>query len=58
LIAPDLVAFLNEFSLRHILEFEGDPHTGKDGGAWRFRHRILQEWFAERWVDPTEHQKM
>ncbi len=54
LLPLHLVTFLNEMSLRHILEFDGDPHTGKGGGAWRFRHRILQEWFAERWVDPTE----
>jgi hypothetical protein len=53
-----LVAFLNELSLRHILEFDGDPHTGKGGGAWRFRHRILQEYFEKRWVEPAEHQKM
>ncbi len=58
LLPPDLVVFLNEMSLRHLLEFDGDPHTGKGGGAWRFRHRILQEWFAERWVEPTEQQKM
>lgn len=49
-----LVDFLNELSLRHILEFDGDPTTGKGGGAWRFRHRILQEWFAGRWVGPEE----
>ncbi len=47
-----LPPFLNELSLRHILEFDGDPTTGKGGGAWRFRHRILQEWFAEKWVEP------
>ncbi|MCK6695769.1 MAG: NACHT domain-containing protein, partial [Thermoanaerobaculia bacterium] len=41
-----LVDFLHELSLRHILEYDGDPTTGKGGGAWRFRHRILQEWFA------------
>lgn len=53
LLPPDLVPFLNELSLRHILEFDGDPTTGKGGGAWRFRHRILQVWFAERWVEPN-----
>ncbi|MCK6691956.1 MAG: NACHT domain-containing protein [Thermoanaerobaculia bacterium] len=47
-----LVDFLNALSLRHILEFDGDPTTGKGGGAWRFRHRILQEWFAGRWGEP------
>ena len=54
LLPPDLVKFLNEMSLRHILEFDGDPVTGKGGGSWRFRHRILQEYFAERWVEPGE----
>jgi len=49
-----LVDFLNELSLRHILEFDGDPTTGKGGGAWRFRHRILQDYFAEKWVEPEE----
>ena len=47
-----LVFFLQKMSLRHILEFDGDPTTGKGGGSWRFRHRILQEYFAERWVEP------
>jgi hypothetical protein len=32
-------------SLRHLLEFDGDPETGKGGGAWRWRHRIVQEYF-------------
>ena len=35
-------------SLRHLLEFDGDPMTGKGGGAWRWRHRILQEYFLEQ----------
>lgn len=52
LLPPDLPAFLNEMSLRHIMEFDGDPATGTGGGTWRFRHRILQEYFAERWVEP------
>lgn len=43
-----LVTFLNEMSLRHLLEFDGDPSTGKGGGAWRWRHRIIQEYFLER----------
>ncbi len=42
-----LVTFLNEMSLRHLLEFDGDPETGKGGGAWRWRHRIIQEYFLE-----------
>ena len=53
----DYVQFLNEMSLRHILEFDGDPATGTGGGAWRFRHRILQEYFAERWVEPEHNGK-
>jgi len=40
-----LVTFLNEMSLRHLLEFDGDPMTGKGGGSWRWRHRIIQEYF-------------
>lgn len=40
-----LVTFLNEMSLRHLLEFDGDPETGKGGGSWRWRHRIIQEYF-------------
>jgi hypothetical protein len=42
-----LVTFLNEMSLRHLLEFDGDPMTGKGGGSWRWRHRIIQEYFLE-----------
>jgi len=49
LLPPDLVAFLNEMSLRHLLEFDGDPASGTAGGSWRFRHRILQENFKEKW---------
>jgi len=58
LLPLKLVTFLNELSLRHILEFDGDPTTGKGGGAWRFRHRILQEWFAEKWVEPEDPNKL
>ena len=57
LLPPDLVAFLNDMSRRHILEFDGDPVTGTGGGSWRFRHRILQEYFAEKWVEPEEGKK-
>jgi hypothetical protein len=42
-----LVYFLNEMSLRHILEFDGDLNTESGGGSWRWRHRIIQEWFLE-----------
>ena len=51
LLPPDLVAFLNGMSQRHILEFDGDPATGQGGGTWRFRHRILQEYFAGKRVE-------
>lgn len=44
-----LVNFLNEMALRSILEFDGDAKTGKGGGVWRFRHRILQDYFTEQW---------
>ncbi len=36
-----LVDFLNEMTARHLLE--------TDGATWRFRHRILQEYFAMQW---------
>lgn len=36
-----LVHFLNEMTARHLLE--------TDGATWRFRHRILQEYFAGQW---------
>jgi len=39
-----LVDFLNEMVARKILE--------TDGATWRFRHRILQEYFAVRWEEP------
>ncbi|MCB0532065.1 MAG: hypothetical protein KDD14_07675 [Saprospiraceae bacterium] len=54
LLPPDLVKFLNEMSIRHLMEFDGDPQTGRGGAAWRFRHRILQEYFAARWTAPKE----
>lgn len=54
LLPPDLVRFLNEMSLRHLLEFDGDPQTGTGGGSWRFRHRIIQEYFVECWVEKKE----
>jgi Effector-associated domain 11 len=37
-----LVTFLNDMAARNILE--------TDGATWRFRHRILQDYFAERSV--------
>ncbi|MCB9299922.1 MAG: hypothetical protein H6566_04680 [Lewinellaceae bacterium] len=36
-----LVNFLNEMTKRHMLE--------SDGATWRFRHRIIQDYFAELW---------
>ncbi len=36
-----LVDFLHEMTARHLLE--------TDGATWRFRHRILQEYFAGQW---------
>lgn len=51
-----LVDFLNEMasyqvktrrfttSAVHLLE--------SDGASWRFRHRLIQEWFAARWQEP------
>ena len=38
-----LVHFLNEMTARHLLE--------TDGATWRFRHRILQEYFAGQWKE-------
>lgn len=38
-----LVPFLNKLSKKHLLE--------KNGGIWRFRHRILQEYFAKIWKE-------
>jgi hypothetical protein len=37
----DVIGFLNEMTARHLLE--------TDGATWRFRHRILQEYFAGQW---------
>ncbi len=38
-----LVDFLNDMAARHLLE--------TDGATWRFRHRIIQEYFAKKWED-------
>lgn len=43
LLPPNLVTFLNEMCARHLME--------TDGATWRFRHRILQEWFAGEWEE-------
>jgi len=42
-----LVYFLNEMSRRHLLEFDGDLDTETGGGSWRWRHRIIQEYFLK-----------
>jgi len=42
-----LAHFLNEMSRRHLLEFDGDLDTETGGGSWRWRHRIIQEWFLK-----------
>ena len=41
-----LVTFLNAMSERHFLE--------TDGATWRFRHKILQDYFAKVWVEESE----
>jgi len=33
-------------SVRHFLE--------TDGATWRFRHKILQDYFAKAWVEENE----
>lgn len=39
-----LVELPNEMTARHLLE--------TDGATWRFRHRIIQDYFAGQWVEP------
>lgn len=46
LLPRKIVPFLDEMARRHILE--------SDGASWRFRHRILQDHFAEEWGNSTE----
>lgn len=41
LLPLHLVDFLNQLSLNNVLE--------SDGGTWRFRHRILQDYFSGKW---------
>ena len=38
-----LVPFLNDMVECNILE--------TTGASWRFRHRILQDYFADQWVE-------
>ncbi len=53
-----LVDFLNEMASHHIKtrRFTTSPvHLFEsDGASWRFRHRLIQEWFAARWVEPKD----
>jgi hypothetical protein len=41
-------------SRRHLLEFDGDPETGKGGGSWRWRHRNERLLFLPKHRDPFE----
>lgn len=43
LLPLQLVEFLSEMTSRHVME--------TDSATWRFRHRILQDYFAEHWVE-------
>ncbi|MBL7809032.1 MAG: NACHT domain-containing protein [Saprospiraceae bacterium] len=40
-----LTRFLNEMSRRYLLEFDGNLNTEIGGGTWRWRHRIIHEYF-------------
>jgi hypothetical protein len=46
LLPLNLVDFLNEMTTRNIME--------TDGATWRFRHRIIQDYFADQWVEPKK----
>lgn len=37
-----LIHFLDDITLRHLMETD-------DGATWRFRHRMVQEYFANKW---------
>jgi hypothetical protein len=43
LLPKKLVPFLNDMVECNILE--------TTGASWRFRHRILQDYFADQWVE-------
>lgn len=59
LLPSDLVKFLNDMADRHLLEWEGElkrdkkgqiiPNQKANGATWRFRHRMVQDYFAEKW---------
>jgi hypothetical protein len=40
-ISPNLFSFLREMDARHIFE--------SPGGSWRFRHKILQDYFIQEY---------
>ncbi|MDX2067300.1 MAG: NACHT domain-containing protein [Haliscomenobacter sp.] len=44
-----LVDFLNEMVTSKLME--------SDGATWRFRHRIIQDYFADLWIEPTPKNK-
>jgi len=48
-----LLHYLNDIVEYHLMESEGAVFKYgkivKSGATWRFRHRILQEYFAEEW---------
>jgi hypothetical protein len=48
-IPKDWVRFLQTATEHHILE--------SDGGSWRFRHRILQDYFLEHWRETVAKEK-
>lgn len=41
-----LVPFLREMTTRHLFE--------SDGGSWRFRHRILQDYFIQKYSSASD----
>ena len=60
-----LVDFLNEMASYQLEKEKGklksrrftysDVHLlESDGATWRFRHRLIQEWFARKWEEPMQ----
>ncbi len=37
--------------LNLVWQFNNNGKITKSGATWRFRHRILQEYFAEQWKE-------
>ena len=58
LIPWNLIVFLNNLSNceKKTYRFTKSPvHLMEsDGASWRFRHRLIQEWFAEKWKDESK----